>query len=125
MATEQITLSTTLIGATPADQVLTRLRQLSWGPSARKDQPTDTTLRISSGSKLRYRMLGKWAGRQNLPLIAVFHLEPHEDGTSVHFTLTSDEGWYLLQTPLARNAYRALFEELLAAMSAEGIVEHN
>jgi hypothetical protein len=123
MASQPLTSSTTLNSAAPVDEVLTRLRQLSWGTSMHWDQPTGTTLRISNGSKLRYRMLGKWAGGQHLPLNAVFHLQPHENGTSVRFTLTSDEGWYLLQTPLSRDAYRARFEELLAAMSAEGIVE--
>ncbi|WP_328291202.1 hypothetical protein OG218_00275 [Kineococcus sp. NBC_00420] len=124
MAAPPITLSTTLDSTASVDEVLTRLRQLSWGPSVRWDQPTDTTLRISSGSRLRYRMLGKWAGGQHFPLSAVFHLEPHEHGTSVHFTLTNNEGWYLLQTPRGREACRARFDELLAAMSAEGIVEH-
>lgn len=123
MAAEPITLSTTLDSGASVEEVLARLRQLPWGPAARLDQPDSTTLHISSGSKLRYRLLGTSSGSQHLPLKAAFQLAPQQSGTSVHFTLTSDEGWYLLQTSLGRDAYQARFDDLLAAMEAGGIVQ--
>jgi hypothetical protein len=123
MAAEPITLSTMLDSDAPAEEVLTRLRQLPWGPAARLDQPDSTTLHISSGSKLRYRLMGARSGGEHLPLKAAFQLSPRGSGTSVRFTLTSDEGWYLFQTSLGRDAYQARFDGLLTAMKSDGIIE--
>jgi hypothetical protein len=125
MSAGPITFSATLDTAAAAAEVLPQLRQLSWGPAARLQQPDSLTLHVRSGSKLRYRLLGAWSGSEHLPLQAAFHLEPHEEGTTVHFTVTSDGGWYLRQTSLARDAYRDRFEELLGALSANGAVERS
>lgn len=37
--------------------------------------------------------------------------------------MTSDAGWYLVWTPLGRDAYQARFEELLGAMKTQGFSE--
>ena len=123
MAAEPITLSTTMGSDAPPEEVLTRLRQLPWGPAARLDEPDSTTSRISSGSTLRYRLLGAWPGGEHLPLEAAFQLSPHGSGTSVGFTLTSDEGWYLVQTSPGRDAHQSRFDGLLTAMKSIGIAE--
>jgi len=124
MTAEPITLTTTLTSAAPADEVLAQLRHLAWGPSARVEQPDSKTLHVSSGSKLRYRLLGVWSGSEHLPLKATLQLDPREGDTAVRFTLTSNAGWYLMQTPLGRDAYQARFNELLSAMRSDGLVEH-
>ncbi|NAZ75726.1 hypothetical protein GTQ99_09915 [Kineococcus sp. T13] len=121
MAAESITLSTTLESAATADEALAELRQLPRGPSARLDEPDGTTLHLSSGSTLRYRLLGAWSGSEHLPLMATFQLAPHRGGTSVRVTLASATGWYLVQTSLGRDACRARFDSLIAAMQADGI----
>ena len=123
MAAAPITLTTTLTSAAPADEVLPQLRQLTWGPSARVEQPDSRTLHVSSGSKLRYRLLGVWSGSEHLPLKATLQLDPREGDTAVRFTLTSNAGWYLMQTPLGRDAYQARFNEILSVMKRNGIVE--
>jgi hypothetical protein len=123
MAAQPITISTTLTSIAPTDEVLAQLHQLAWGPSARLEQPDSRTLHVSSGSKLRYRLLGVWSGSERLPLKATLQLDSREGDTAVRFTLTSNAGWYLMQTPLGRDAYQARFNELLSAMRRDGIVE--
>ena len=123
MAAEPITISTTLISVAPTDEVLAQLLQLAWGPSARVAQPDSRTLHVSSGSRLRYRLLGVWSGSEHLPLKATLQLDSRDGDTAVLFTLTSNAGWYLMQTPMGRDAYQARFNELVSAMRRDGIVK--
>jgi hypothetical protein len=121
MAADPVTLSAPLQSTAPPDEVLARLRRLPMGSSARFEQPDPTTLVIYSGSKLRYRLLGAWSSKAHLPLKVRFELDPRDDGTSVHFTLTSEAGWYLIQTPMGRKAYQARFAELLTVLTTNGV----
>lgn len=41
----------------------------------------------------------------------------------MHFTLTSDAGWHLLQTPMGRKAYQARFAELVTVLTANGVIK--
>lgn len=58
MAADPVTFSAALRSTAPPDEVLARLHRLPIGSSARFEQPDPTTLVVSSGSKLRYRLLG-------------------------------------------------------------------
>jgi len=64
-----------------------------------------------------------WSGSEHLPLKVTLQLDPREGETAVRFTLTSNAGWYLMQTPLGRDAYQARFNELFSAMRRDGFVK--
>jgi len=123
MAAQPVTLSATLSSAASAEEVMVQLRRLPLGSAPRIIQPDSKTLLVSSGSRLRYRLLGMWSARQHLPLTLRFQLAPHGGDIVVKLTLTSDAGWYLVQTPMGRQAYRARFVDLLTAMKAHGMVK--
>jgi len=106
----------------PIDQALDELQRLPLGSQPRIEQPDATTLLVATGSRLRYRLLGMWAGRRHLPALLRFELEHQAQGASTTFTMTSDEGWYAVQTPLAHHAFSARWDELLAVLAAAGFV---
>lgn len=122
MVVNPVSLSTVLSSTDSPHDLLARLRQLPLGSRARFTQPDTTTLVVASGSKLRYRLLGSWSSGHHLPMKLRFALTPLRAGTSVHLTLTSDEGWYLVQTRLGRRAYQARFAELLTLLKTSGAV---
>jgi len=86
-----------------------------FGSTARIEQLDETTLEVTSGSRVAYRLFGAFLGA-NVPVKLRFHLRPEDGGTRVELAMRSDAGWYLSGTTLAEQAYQRRFAEIVTRL---------
>ena len=120
MTAAPITATAAFVSDLDPGEALARLRQIPFGTRLTLEQPTTSALVVRSGSRLRYRLLGVWMDGRHLPMRLRFDAEPAPGGTSIRLTMTSDEGWYLVQTSLGKAAYGNRFAQLLRTIEAAG-----
>ena len=87
--------------------------------SARVAQLDERPLRVSSGSRLAYRLFGVMLG-SNVPVQLRFEILPDDGPTRVVLTMSSDAGWYLVGTTIAEQTFRRRFAEITERLSERG-----
>lgn len=103
------------------DAALRNLSQLVVEEGGRVTQPAPTTLLVSFGSRWTHRLWGVFGpGARRLPLTLRLEAAPVGSGAVVTVEMTGDEGWYLVRTSKAEDAYRARFADILAALRGTG-----
>jgi hypothetical protein len=69
---------------------------------------------VAVGSRLLFRLLGKWGpgGTHRLPLLVGTAINPDSEGTLLKIRIETDEGWYLVYPAFALRFLDRVFDEL-------------
>ena len=79
------------------------------------EQATSATVTARPGSRVALRLMGVLTsfGRRRLPMVVTAHATPHNVGSTVTLTMTSNEGYYPMgRMRIADAAYSNRFDEM-------------